>query len=71
MSEDVYYQVKDNPKLLRNKHSKAIINTDVEAYEKYLIKKERLKKDKKEIENLRTEVSELKDLVKNLINKIG
>ena len=71
MSECNYHQIKDNPKLLRSNYSKAIINTDNESYEKYLIKKQRIMKEKKDMNSLRTEVSELKDLVKTLINKIG
>lgn len=71
MSECNYHQIKDNPKLLRNNYSKAIINTDNEAYEKYIIKKQRIVEEKNNMNSLRAEVNELKDLVKNLINKIG
>ncbi len=71
MSDCNFHQIKDNPKLLRNNYSKAIINTDSEAYEKYIIKKQRILEEKNNMNNLRAEVNELKDLVKNLINKIG
>ena len=71
MEEITYQKIEDNPNLIRDSYSKAIINTDVEAYEKYLLLKSKLKNDKKEIDSLKNEVSELKDLVKDLINKIG
>jgi|TARA_Y100000992_G_scaffold256000_1_gene189337 uncharacterized coiled-coil DUF342 family protein len=71
MEEVTYQKIEDNPNLIRDSYSKAIINTDVEAYEKYLLLKSKLKSDKKEIDSLKNEVSELKDLVKDLINKIG
>ena len=71
MEEVTYQKIEDNPNLIRDSYSKAIINTDVEAYEKYLLLKSKLKNDKKEIDSLKNEVSELKDLVKDLINKIG
>ncbi len=71
MEDVIYQQIEDNPNLIRDSYSKAIINTDVEAYEKYLLLKSKLKNDKKEIDSLKNEVSELKDLVKDLINKIG
>ncbi len=71
MENVTYQKIEDNPNLIRDSYSKAIINTDVEAYKKYLMLKKRLHKDKTEMDNLKNEVSELKDLVKNLINKIG
>ena len=71
MEDVIYQQIEDNPNLIRDSYSKAIINTDVEAYEKYIMLKSKLKNDKNEIDSLKNEVSELKNLVKDLINKIG
>jgi hypothetical protein len=71
MEDVIYQQIEDNPNLIRDSYSKAIINTDVEEYEKYLMLKKRLQKDKTEIDSLKNEVIELKGLVKDLINKIG
>ena len=66
-----YVQIKDNPKLFRDESSKAIINTDVQAFENYMINKRKKIDEKKEFETLKSDVNELKDLVKTLINKIG
>ena len=66
-----YVQIKDNPKLFRDESSKAIINTDVQAFENYMINKRKKINEKKEFETLKSDVNELKDLVKTLINKIG
>jgi len=57
--------------LIRDNHSKAIINTDTEAYEAYIKRKKIILEKDKVTEDLRQEVSELKDLVKELIKKIG
>tara|TARA_R100001509_G_C4852837_1_gene210685 strand:+ start:977 stop:1189 length:213 start_codon:yes stop_codon:yes gene_type:complete len=63
--------VEENPNLIRDNHSKAIINTDTEAYEAYIKRKKIILEKDKVTEDLRQEVSELKDLVKELIKKIG
>jgi hypothetical protein len=63
--------VEDNPNLIRDNYSKAIINTDTEAYEAYIKRKNIILEKDKETADLKQEVAELKDLVKELINKIG
>ena len=66
-----YSKIENEDKLIRDNFSQAVINTDVDSYEAYMNGKRNNAKKEKEFNNLKTEVTELKDLVKTLINKIG
>ena len=66
-----YTKVEDNADLVRDNYSKAIINTDTDAYNAYMLRKKTKLKEKEEINNLKQEVSEIKDLLKELVNQIG
>lgn len=70
-------QVKDNPNLFRDEYSKAIVNTDNKGYQDYIINRNRLKSQQetalnnsKEIENLKKDVSEIKDLLQKIATKL-
>ena len=60
-----YIRVEGEDHLYRDKESDAIVNTNSAQYEEF----KRMAKEKKEINNLRDEVSELKSLIKELIKK--
>ena len=57
--------VNNHPRLLRDKNSKALINTDIAALKEYKNKK----KIVEDIDILKNEVRELKHLILLLINK--
>lgn len=66
-------QVKDNPNLFRDEYSKAIVNTDNKGYQDYIINRNRLKSQQetalnnsRDIENLKKDVSEIKDLLQKI-----
>jgi hypothetical protein len=64
--------VKDNPDLVRDMSSKAIINTNTSAYEERLaqIEKERLDKQQSaDIEVLKQDMADIKKMLKNLASK--
>jgi len=64
--------VKDNPDLVRDLSSKAIINTNTSAYEERLaqIEKERLDKQQSaDIEVLKQDMADIKKMLKNLASK--
>ena len=63
MDENRYIQVEGNPSLVRDRESGAILNSDVSE-----IKRKNLLKEQELVE-LKEEVSELKDLVKQLVEK--
>jgi hypothetical protein len=60
--------VQDNPSLERDMHSKAIISRDRAAYQQRLAIRNAHKQKQSEIESLKSEVTELKDLVRQLIS---
>ena len=70
------HKVEKHPELEKDEYSKGITNIDNDAYKKYMLgaiaRKERnatLKTNTKEINNLKEDVSEIKDMLRQLINK--
>lgn len=62
--------IKDHQKLLRDTHSKAVLNTDRNALQEYYAKREILKKEQEEksetkmrLAKLETDMQEIKDLL--------
>jgi hypothetical protein len=63
--------VQGHPNLYRDENSGAIINYDDLAYNQYVNSLYIRQNEKKEIDNLKNEVSELKSLLKQLLEKNG
>jgi hypothetical protein len=62
-------RIEGHPNLYRDEYSGAVVNCDTLEYEKYL-KMKKLKIDqRKEIESLKNEVFEIKNLLMELINE--
>lgn len=64
----MYVNVKEG-KFVRDTNSMGLINTDMNAKEEYLIKSKIIKAQKEEINNLKAEISEVKNLLKQLLEK--
>ena len=69
-------KVEGRPELERDEHSKGITNIDNDAYTKYinaaLARKQRnasLEKNTEDINNLKEDVSEIKDMLRQIISK--
>ena len=69
-------KVESHPELAKDEYSKGITNIDNDAYKKYMqsamTRKERnasLEKNTEDINNLKEDVSEIKDMLRQLINK--
>ena len=69
-------KVESHPELAKDEYSKGITNIDNDAYKKYMqsamTHKKRnalLETNTKEINNLKEDVSEIKDMLRQLINK--
>lgn len=69
-------KIQDNPNLSRDVSSGAVINTNATDYENYMTKrkadvelKNQIKKQTQEIDQLKTDISEIKHLLISLINK--
>lgn len=64
-------KVQDFPGLVRDSRSKAIVNEDVEAYNKYKKEKEfrtKMLMMEQEVSNLKDNVDEIKGMLKHLIS---
>jgi hypothetical protein len=71
MSE--YIKVKDRPDLVRDAHSKAILNKDLNALNKYREERDfkmKLATVVEEHNDLKKDVSEIKDLLTKLLERI-
>ena len=71
-------KVESHPELRRDEYSKGITNVDNDAYTKYmngaLARKNRnqtLEEHSKEINNIKEDVSEIKDMLQQLLSKHG
>tara|TARA_B100002019_G_scaffold236736_1_gene211374 strand:+ start:409 stop:642 length:234 start_codon:yes stop_codon:yes gene_type:complete len=65
------YKVKNEETLRRDSTNSAILETDMNSLELYRRRREQVKQKDKEIQEMREEISNLKDLVYSLINKEG
>jgi len=61
--------VKEDKNLLRDSFSKAIINNDDTAYLKYLKRVSREQDKREEIEKLKSDVSEIKQMLTKLLER--
>jgi formiminotetrahydrofolate cyclodeaminase len=71
-----FLKVEGNDSLVRDISNKAVINSNVKEYQSYIekrnmmhIQKEELKKQSQEINNLKKDMSEIKDMLSILIGK--
>ena len=58
-------KVEDHPNLKRDVKTKAIINTDSSAYNRYLNEREVRNTQQDEIDSLRLQIEELKNMIRN------
>tara|TARA_B110000003_G_C16326050_1_gene408803 strand:+ start:401 stop:625 length:225 start_codon:yes stop_codon:yes gene_type:complete len=66
-----YVQVEGHSSLLRDEHSTAIVSNDTNSYELYKKRRETFKIQKNEINTLKNEVGEIKELLHTLIEKVN
>ena len=66
-----YMKVKDNEDLVRDKNNSAILNVDADALSKYKMRREQERKRNEEIDELKKDVSEIKSLLLQMIDKEG
>ena len=69
-----YQIVEDSPELIRDTYSKGITNRDTSAYERYMqgalerkARKEKFNETVEEINNIKQEMSEMKDMLRQLL----
>lgn len=62
-------QVEGHPNLYRDAQTGAIVNCDSIAYNQYVASLSKRESEKREIENIKRDIEEIKDLLKVLINE--
>ena len=70
-----YIKVKNHENLIRNSKSNFIINTNKSEYDEYIARRKQKQNEKNKVENLerdlstlRNEITEIKDLLRSLVN---
>ena len=63
-------KVEGHSDLVRDMENGAIINTDNAAYQNYILMRNQKLKEKERIDNLENEMSEIKSLLKQLVDKL-
>ena len=73
-----YAKVKGHSNLVRDLKSQAIINTDSDAYARYMARKakqqkkdDEMRKVVREVNEIKTEMFEIKNLIKKVLDKDG
>ncbi len=69
-----YAKVKENPELIRDMSSKAVLNTNQTALQSYKKKREKqneIQSAVNDINSLKQDVNELKTLMQRILEKIG
>jgi len=65
-----YWKVEGHSSLARDSESTAVVNTDINAYRAQKLRKETFKRQVEEINNLKKDVSDIKTLLTQLVDKI-
>ena len=55
---------------LRKSSSGAVVNVASDDYDKYIKQKEKVRQEKERIDSLEKDVSEIKDMLKQLLDKV-
>ena len=67
----MYQKIENSESLIRDKNNSAVLETDLNSLQLYRKRREQANQKDNERENMKSEISELKSLVKKLINKEG
>lgn len=67
----MFYQVKDNPDLIRDSSNKAIINKNKQALENSRLARQKRLGQQKQIDKLDTELKEVKQMLTLILEKLG
>lgn len=69
MEKPKFAKIVDNENLVRDMKSNAVLNTDMTALEKYRARREIERQKAEEFETLKHDVSEIKQLLQQLVNR--
>lgn len=65
----MFKKIKDNPSLVRDSQNRAIINTNPDEYIAAKRRSAKAKQENQQMAQMKSEIAELKELVKTLINR--
>jgi hypothetical protein len=69
-----YAKVKENPELIRDMDSKAVLNTNLTALQSYKKKREKQQEIQSAVDDINTmkqDINDLKSLMQRILDKIG
>tara|TARA_B100000287_G_scaffold435629_1_gene505100 strand:- start:2291 stop:2494 length:204 start_codon:yes stop_codon:yes gene_type:complete len=67
----MYQKIENSETLIRDNKNSAVLETDLNSLQLYRKRREQAQQKDKEIEQMKSEITELKSLVQQLINKEG
>tara|TARA_R110002020_G_scaffold69974_3_gene181800 strand:+ start:6054 stop:6257 length:204 start_codon:yes stop_codon:yes gene_type:complete len=62
-------KVKDHPYLYRDEDTGAIVNCDNISYDRYMNRVKRKNSEKEELDNMKKDIEEIKNLLKDFLSK--
>lgn len=66
-----YIKVEGHSSLMRDSESSAIVSTDTNAWSLYKVRKENYKKQVEEINNIKSDMNDIKNILNQLVEKIN
>lgn len=66
-----YIKVEGHSSLMRDSESSAIVSTDTSAWSLYKLRKENYKKQVEEINNIKSDMNDIKQILNQLVEKIN
>jgi hypothetical protein len=69
MKKPKFAKIVDNENLVRDMKTNAVLNTDMTALQKYQARREIERQKAEEFETLKADVSEIKQLLQQLVNR--
>jgi len=66
-----YIKVEGHSSLMRDSESSAIVSTDTSAWSLYKLRKENYKKQVEEINNIKSDMNDIKQILNQLVERIN
>lgn len=62
-------KIEDEETLVRDTHTNAVLNTDLSSLAKYKLKREKDRKMRSDIDNLKSDMTEIKQMLQQLVSR--
>lgn len=62
-------KIEDEETLVRDTHTNAVLNTDMSSLAKYKLKREKDRQMKSDIDNLKSDMTEIKQMLQQLVSR--